>query len=66
MSKANDLLGWAPRTELKCGLIKTIAYFDDLLKDQLMRASVAGGQELDRQCMSIAHCASWRFRSKSA
>ena len=42
ISKANDLLDWAPRTELKYGLTKTIAYFDDLLKDQAIRTSVLG------------------------
>jgi UDP-glucuronate decarboxylase len=42
ISKANDLLGWAPRVELKYGLTKTIAYFDELLKDQNIQTSVAG------------------------
>jgi UDP-glucuronate decarboxylase len=42
ISKANDVLGWAPRTELKYGLTKTIAYFDELLKDQSIRTSVVG------------------------
>lgn len=37
ISKADDLLGWAPQTPLWEGLIKTIAYFDDLLKDDTIR-----------------------------
>jgi UDP-glucuronate decarboxylase len=36
-SKANDLLKWAPETKLREGLMKTIAYFDDLLKDETVR-----------------------------
>ena len=31
ISRANELLGWAPRIELREGLMKTIAYFDGLL-----------------------------------
>jgi UDP-glucuronate decarboxylase len=37
ISKANDLLKWAPQTQLREGLIKTIAYFEDLLKDEAVR-----------------------------
>jgi UDP-glucuronate decarboxylase len=37
ISKAHDLLKWAPQTPLRDGLIKTIAYFEDLLKDQVVR-----------------------------
>ncbi|MBQ9777146.1 MAG: SDR family oxidoreductase [Lentisphaeria bacterium] len=32
ITKAKELLKWQPSTDLKTGLIKTIAYFDDLLK----------------------------------
>jgi UDP-glucuronate decarboxylase len=32
ISKAQELLGWQPRTPLKEGLAKTIAYFDGLLQ----------------------------------
>ena len=32
ISKARALLNWEPRTPLNEGLVKTIAYFDDLLK----------------------------------
>ena len=37
ISKANDLLGWAPQIALHDGLVKTIAYFEDLLKDEQIR-----------------------------
>jgi UDP-glucuronate decarboxylase len=37
ISKAHDLLKWAPQTALREGLIKTIAYFEDLLKDEAVR-----------------------------
>jgi UDP-glucuronate decarboxylase len=37
ISKANDLLKWAPQTPLREGLIKTIAYFENLLKDETVR-----------------------------
>jgi UDP-glucuronate decarboxylase len=32
ISKAQELLGWKPRTQLREGLEKTIAYFEELLK----------------------------------
>ena len=34
ITKAQDLLGWKPIVPLKEGLIKTIAYFEDLLREQ--------------------------------
>ena len=37
ISKANDLLGWAPQIALRDGLIKTIEYFEHLLKDEQIR-----------------------------
>jgi UDP-glucuronate decarboxylase len=37
ISKAHDLLKWAPQTALREGLIKTIAYFEGLLKDEAVR-----------------------------
>jgi UDP-glucuronate decarboxylase len=40
ISTANQALGWTPRTKLKDGLVKTIAYFDRLLSDQGLRASL--------------------------
>ena len=33
ISKAQNLLGWKPTMALKDGLVKTIAYFEDLLRD---------------------------------
>ena len=41
ISKANDLLKWAPQTPLRDGLIKTIAYFEDLLKDETVRPFIS-------------------------
>jgi UDP-glucuronate decarboxylase len=37
ISKAHDLLKWAPQIPLREGLIKTVAYFEDLLKDEAVR-----------------------------
>jgi len=34
IEKAKEHLGWAPTTPLREGLVKTISYFDGLLKDQ--------------------------------
>jgi len=38
---AGDLLDWAPKTPLREGLVKTIAYFDDLLSGLAEPTSVA-------------------------
>jgi UDP-glucuronate decarboxylase len=40
ISKAKQTLSWTPRTRLKEGLIQTIAYFEQLLSDQKLRASL--------------------------
>ena len=40
ISKAQELLKWSPRTPLQDGLKTTIAYFEELLKDQGVRAMV--------------------------
>src|SRR6476659_10134380 len=40
ISLADKELSWAPRTKLKEGLVQTIAYFDNLLSDQTLRASL--------------------------
>jgi UDP-glucuronate decarboxylase len=40
ISRAQDLLDWKPRTMLKDGLVRTIAYFDQLLADQKLRAQL--------------------------
>src|SRR6516164_985878 len=37
ISKAQDLLKWTPQIPLREGLMKTIAYFEDLLKDEAVR-----------------------------
>jgi UDP-glucuronate decarboxylase len=44
ISQANKLLAWAPRTSLKEGLIKTIAYFEDLLTNDSLRAVLSSPQ----------------------
>jgi UDP-glucuronate decarboxylase len=38
ISKANELLDWKPSVPLREGLVKTIAYFEQLLKAQLATA----------------------------
>jgi UDP-glucuronate decarboxylase len=40
ISKANDVLKWAPKTKLADGLGKTIHYFDELLSDHGVRAAI--------------------------
>jgi UDP-glucuronate decarboxylase len=40
ISRAQALLDWKPRTMLKDGLARTIAYFDRLLSDQKLRAQL--------------------------
>ena len=42
ISKAQEVLKWSPRIPLKEGLKTTVAYFDELLKDQGIRAMVTG------------------------
>jgi UDP-glucuronate decarboxylase len=37
ISKANDVLGWAPQINLSEGLVRTIGYFEELLKDETIR-----------------------------
>jgi UDP-glucuronate decarboxylase len=44
IAKARNLLGWTPRTPLKDGLIRTIAYFEDLLVDEGVRAVVLAAE----------------------
>ena len=41
ISKANDLLGWTPHTGLREGLMRTIAYFEELLRDDVVRPLIA-------------------------
>jgi UDP-glucuronate decarboxylase len=40
ISRAQDLLDWKPLTMLKDGIVCTIAYFDQLLSDQKLRAQL--------------------------
>jgi UDP-glucuronate decarboxylase len=47
ISKANDLLSWSPKTELVDGLIRTIEYFETLLADGDVRASIAHDQNAE-------------------
>jgi UDP-glucuronate decarboxylase len=42
IATARKALAWEPRTPLKEGLKKTIAYFDELLRDPQVRAAVGG------------------------
>jgi UDP-glucuronate decarboxylase len=34
ITRAQEVLSWAPRTDLKEGLVRTIAYFDKLLSEK--------------------------------
>jgi UDP-glucuronate decarboxylase len=47
ISKANDLLAWAPKTELVDGLIRTIEYFETLLSDGIVQASITYDQSAE-------------------
>jgi UDP-glucuronate decarboxylase len=40
ISKANDLLGWAPQTALSDGLVRTMEYFEELLSDDNIRPRI--------------------------
>jgi UDP-glucuronate decarboxylase len=40
ISKANDLIDWTPQTELADGLTRTIAYFQELLREDAVRPLV--------------------------
>jgi len=42
ISKAQEHLNWSPRTQLDQGLKRTIAYFEELLRDQALRAQLTG------------------------
>jgi UDP-glucuronate decarboxylase len=41
ISKAQEVLSWSPRTPLAEGLKRTIVYFEDLLRDQSLRAMLS-------------------------
>ncbi len=44
ISKADEALGWAPATPLREGLVRTIDYFEKLLKDDSIRPFLAQEQ----------------------
>jgi UDP-glucuronate decarboxylase len=51
ISKANDILGWAPKTPLRDGLVRTIKYFENLLRDEAIRPHIVhelSGDDLSR------------------
>jgi UDP-glucuronate decarboxylase len=57
ISQANGVLGWRPQVKLQDGLMKTIAYFDDLLSDESIKPLIVhqnGHRTIDR---SVIH--SW-------
>jgi len=43
ISKAHEAMAWSPRTPLKEGLIRTIAYFEQLLTDRKLSDAVVHG-----------------------
>ena len=47
ISKAHDVLAWAPQTALRDGLIRTAAYFEDLLKDEAIRPFIVHDQSAE-------------------
>ena len=44
LSQAQELIGWAPRTTLEKGLVKTIEYFEQLLRDEKLRANLSASR----------------------
>ena len=44
ISRAQEVLSWTPRTQLKEGLTRTIADFEKLLKENDVRAVLAADQ----------------------
>lgn len=48
ISKAHDFLSWAPRTDLSDGLIRTIAYFEELLRDDRIRPFIQSDGTAER------------------
>jgi UDP-glucuronate decarboxylase len=47
ISKANDVLGWSPQTPLADGLVRTVEYFEALLRDESIRQSVISEQGVE-------------------
>ena len=52
ISKANDLLSWAPAIPLRVGLKRTIEYFDQLLVEQNAGSVLVDGPSLERKAGS--------------
>ena len=50
ISRARELLDWAPQTPLEQGLTRTISYFRQLLAEPGMRALVMGSAVCDKEC----------------
>jgi UDP-glucuronate decarboxylase len=50
ISKAQELLHWAPRTSLQDGLTKTVAYFEALLRDQGLRTMLVSAEPTGADC----------------
>ena len=48
ISRAQELLDWKLRTLFKDGLMRTIAYFDELLSDQKLRAQLIAEPQLEQ------------------
>jgi UDP-glucuronate decarboxylase len=44
ISRAQELLSWVPRTPLREGLSRTISYFETLLKEEGVRATLTANQ----------------------
>jgi UDP-glucuronate decarboxylase len=44
ISRAHDVLKWAPQTPLREGLVRTIAYFEELLRDDAIRPFIVHEQ----------------------
>jgi UDP-glucuronate decarboxylase len=40
ISRAQEVLSWEPRTQLQEGLTRTIAYFEQLLSNKTIKASL--------------------------
>ena len=44
ISRAQEMLSWVPHTPLREGLGRTIAYFETLLKEEGVRATLTANQ----------------------
>jgi UDP-glucuronate decarboxylase len=49
ISRAKNVMGWEPRVALKDGLVPTIAYFDQLLSNEKLRAQLLKESSADRE-----------------